>query len=142
MSGLCYIGGAIGYARSRSLYSVVAGVTIGSAYALCGMRIQEGMSYGYEGATGELATFRSFCGWHLVSKIYILQERRWLCSEQHSRENWFERTHELVLELTIPGYLPFNRRAIRTRLPVPIVLSVAATATAAYYGKQVKEFSA
>jgi hypothetical protein len=32
---------------------MVAGLAFGSAYTLAGMRIQEGMSYGYEGAAGE-----------------------------------------------------------------------------------------
>lgn len=52
MSGLCFLGGAIGYARTRSVPSLVGGVVIGSAYALMGHRIQEGMSYGHEGAAG------------------------------------------------------------------------------------------
>lgn len=31
---------------------MVGGLALGSAYTLAGMRIQEGMSYGYEGAAG------------------------------------------------------------------------------------------
>lgn len=59
MSGLCFAGGAFGYAKTRSIPSMVAGLGIGSLYALSGMRIREGMSYGYEGAAGELVFF--FC---------------------------------------------------------------------------------
>jgi uncharacterized membrane protein (UPF0136 family) len=54
MSTLCFLGGAIGYARTRSIPSMVAGLAIGSLYALSGLRMREGMSYGYEGAAGEL----------------------------------------------------------------------------------------
>ncbi|KAI5453593.1 hypothetical protein NCC49_005417 [Naganishia albida] len=52
MSTLCFLGGAIGYARTRSIPSMVAGLAIGSLYALSGLRMREGMSYGYEGAAG------------------------------------------------------------------------------------------
>jgi hypothetical protein len=31
---------------------MVAGLTLGSLFMLSGLRIREGMSYGYEGATG------------------------------------------------------------------------------------------
>lgn len=53
MSTLCFLGGAIGYARTRSIPSMVAGLAIGSLYALSGLRMREGLSYGYEGAAGE-----------------------------------------------------------------------------------------
>jgi hypothetical protein len=32
---------------------MVAGLALGSMFMLSGLRIKEGMSYGYEGATGE-----------------------------------------------------------------------------------------
>jgi len=52
MGTLCFIGGAAGYARTRSIPSMFAGLTLGSLFMLSGMRIREGMSYGYEGAAG------------------------------------------------------------------------------------------
>jgi uncharacterized membrane protein (UPF0136 family) len=53
MGTLCFVGGAAGYARTRSIPSMVAGLALGSMFMLSGLRIKEGMSYGYEGATGE-----------------------------------------------------------------------------------------
>ncbi|KAG7561887.1 hypothetical protein FFLO_02704 [Filobasidium floriforme] len=52
MGTLCFVGGAAGYARTRSIPSMVAGLALGSMFMLSGLRIKEGMSYGYEGATG------------------------------------------------------------------------------------------
>lgn len=48
MAGLCAVGGSIGFARTRSVPSLVAGLTVGALYAYGGYRIQEGQDYGYE----------------------------------------------------------------------------------------------
>ncbi|UZJ52631.1 hypothetical protein CBS101457_001951 [Exobasidium rhododendri] len=48
MAGLCAIGGAMGFARTKSVPSLVAGLTVGALYGYGGYRIQEGQSYGYE----------------------------------------------------------------------------------------------
>jgi uncharacterized membrane protein (UPF0136 family) len=48
MAGLCAVGGAMGFARTRSIPSLVAGLTVGALYGYGGYRIQEGQAYGYE----------------------------------------------------------------------------------------------
>lgn len=48
MAGLCAVGGVIGYSRTRSVSSIVAGLSVGAIYAIGGWRIQEGKDYGYE----------------------------------------------------------------------------------------------
>lgn len=48
MAGVCAVGGAVGYARTRSVPSIVAGLSVGAIYAYGGWRIQEGKDYGYE----------------------------------------------------------------------------------------------
>lgn len=51
MAVLCSIGGSIGYARTRSLPSLVAGVSVGLLYAFSGFRIHHSAAYGIETAT-------------------------------------------------------------------------------------------
>lgn len=48
MAGLCAIGGSIGFARTRSVPSLVAGLGVGALYAVGAYRIREGYSFGYE----------------------------------------------------------------------------------------------
>lgn len=50
MAALCVLGGGIGFARTGSKPSLVAGVSVGILYALAGYRISNGASYGIEGA--------------------------------------------------------------------------------------------
>ncbi|CDZ98773.1 Predicted membrane protein [Phaffia rhodozyma] len=50
LSGLCFVGGIIGFSRTRSIPSIVGGFALGSLFAISGMRIQEGLDYGYETA--------------------------------------------------------------------------------------------
>jgi len=48
LSALTATGGIIGYARTGSLPSVIAGCTVGALYALGGYRIQNNQPYGVE----------------------------------------------------------------------------------------------
>lgn len=48
MAALCSVGGLIGFAKTRSVPSIVAGVGVGALYAFGGYRIREGQNYGYE----------------------------------------------------------------------------------------------
>lgn len=57
---------------------MVAGLAIGSMYVLSGLRMREGMSYGYEGAAGEYF-FLGLKGFIRVLGRWI--EARWGCVE-------------------------------------------------------------
>lgn len=46
MSGLCFTGGILGFARTRSVPSLVAGIGLGSLYAVSGMRIRVSLGEG------------------------------------------------------------------------------------------------
>ncbi|PWN23299.1 hypothetical protein BCV69DRAFT_310769 [Microstroma glucosiphilum] len=48
MAALTSIGGTIGFLKTRSVPSLVAGVGVGVVYALAGTRIKSGQDYGYE----------------------------------------------------------------------------------------------
>ncbi|KDN52601.1 hypothetical protein K437DRAFT_277489 [Tilletiaria anomala UBC 951] len=48
MAALCSIGGIIGYSRTRSIPSLVAGITVGALYGFGGYRIKNGGDYGYD----------------------------------------------------------------------------------------------
>ncbi|KAJ3124234.1 hypothetical protein HK098_001296 [Nowakowskiella sp. JEL0407] len=51
MGGICSVGGVIGYAKSKSLPSLIAGVSFGSLFAISGYLISKNKDYGVELAT-------------------------------------------------------------------------------------------
>ncbi|PWN41715.1 hypothetical protein IE81DRAFT_324203 [Ceraceosorus guamensis] len=55
MAALCGIGGLIGFAKTRSVPSIVAGLGVGALYAVGGYRIKSGGDYGYEICAGASA---------------------------------------------------------------------------------------
>ncbi|KAJ2002345.1 hypothetical protein GGI04_003377, partial [Coemansia thaxteri] len=93
MAGLCAVGGAIGYAKGRSIPSLVAGAGIGAVYFYAGRRIQNNQDYG----------------------------------------------HELALAASSLLLFAMGPKALRTRAPVPTVMSVLGTASAGYYTKKTYE---
>ncbi|EIN09654.1 hypothetical protein PUNSTDRAFT_143143 [Punctularia strigosozonata HHB-11173 SS5] len=55
MGGLCLFGGLSGFARRRSIPSLVAGVGVGALYLWSAETIRKGESNGLEGALGASA---------------------------------------------------------------------------------------
>ncbi|RXW17771.1 hypothetical protein EST38_g8070 [Candolleomyces aberdarensis] len=55
MSGLCIIGGVTGFARTKSIPSLVAGVGVGLLYLWSADAIRKGTNNGIEGALGASA---------------------------------------------------------------------------------------
>ncbi|KAJ7509657.1 transmembrane proteins 14C-domain-containing protein, partial [Mycena galericulata] len=55
MGGICILGGIAGFARTRSVPSLVAGVGVGALYLWAGERIRRGQPNGIEGALGASA---------------------------------------------------------------------------------------
>ncbi|AFR93714.1 hypothetical protein J008_01590 [Cryptococcus neoformans] len=56
LSGLSVAGGIVAYTRYSSFPALVASLGIGSAMMISGMRIRDGMDYGYESAAASSAT--------------------------------------------------------------------------------------
>ncbi|KAI8342954.1 transmembrane proteins 14C-domain-containing protein [Chlamydoabsidia padenii] len=52
MSALCFAGGIAGFARTRSIPSLVAGIGIGGLYGAAGYLIKENANGGHEMAVG------------------------------------------------------------------------------------------
>ncbi|KAI8086202.1 transmembrane proteins 14C-domain-containing protein [Halteromyces radiatus] len=52
MSALCVVGGITGYSRTRSIPSLVAGISVGALYGVAGYIIKENRDYGHELAVG------------------------------------------------------------------------------------------
>ncbi|KAJ7210386.1 transmembrane proteins 14C-domain-containing protein, partial [Mycena pura] len=55
MGGFCILGGIAGFARTRSVPSLVAGVGVGALYLWAGDRIRKGQPNGIEAAIGASA---------------------------------------------------------------------------------------
>ncbi|KAF9652804.1 hypothetical protein BDM02DRAFT_3126235 [Thelephora ganbajun] len=49
---LSLIGGVIGFARKRSVPSLIGGLSVGGLYIWSGLALQNGQPYGLEGALG------------------------------------------------------------------------------------------
>ncbi|KAJ2719749.1 hypothetical protein GGI07_005026 [Coemansia sp. Benny D115] len=93
MAGICAVGGAIGYAKGKSIPSLVAGVGLGAAYWYAGTRIQNNENYG----------------------------------------------HDLALATSSLLLFAMGPKALRTRAPVPVAMSVLGTGAAGYYSKKAYE---
>ncbi|KAJ1974080.1 hypothetical protein H4R35_003784 [Dimargaris xerosporica] len=50
MATLCAVGGVIGFARTRSVISLAAGIGIGAAFGVSGYLIQNNKDWGHEAA--------------------------------------------------------------------------------------------
>ncbi|KAI8365450.1 transmembrane proteins 14C-domain-containing protein [Choanephora cucurbitarum] len=95
MAGLCAAGGIAGFARTRSVPSLVAGLGVGALYGTAGYLMQENKDYGHETA---------------VAASVVLGG----------------------------AMIP---RAVKTRKPVPVALSLISLAAGSYYVKKVIEYS-
>ncbi|KAI8983817.1 transmembrane proteins 14C-domain-containing protein [Pilobolus umbonatus] len=95
LAGLCAIGGVAGFARTRSLPSLVAGLGVGALYGTAGYLIKRNEDYGHETAV-------------------------------------------VASTLLAGSMIP---RAIKTKKPVPIALSLISLAAGGYYVKKVIEYS-
>ncbi|KAL9544177.1 hypothetical protein MBANPS3_007755 [Mucor bainieri] len=95
LAGLCAVGGVAGFAKTRSIPSLVAGLGVGALYGAAGYLIQQNRDYGHETAVA---------------------------------------ASTLLGGAMIP-------RALKTRKPVPIALSVISLAAGGYYVKKVIEYS-
>ncbi|CAN3355927.1 hypothetical protein DICA4_C01596 [Diutina catenulata] len=56
LSGLCLVGGVMGYSRKRSMPSLIAGLAFGGLYAVSGYLLKQNADYGLELALGSSAT--------------------------------------------------------------------------------------
>ncbi|KAI7906653.1 transmembrane proteins 14C-domain-containing protein [Cokeromyces recurvatus] len=95
LAGLCAAGGIAGFARTRSIPSLVAGLGVGILYGTAGYLIQQNKDYGHETA---------------------------------------------VAASTILGGAMIPR-ALKTRKPVPVALSVISIAAGSYYVKKIIDYS-
>ncbi|TPX65465.1 hypothetical protein SpCBS45565_g05121 [Spizellomyces sp. 'palustris'] len=62
LGGVCALGGYIGYQRTRSRPSLIAGLAFGALYTLSGYLIQNNLNYGIELATGTSALLLAAMG--------------------------------------------------------------------------------
>ncbi|KAI8058901.1 transmembrane proteins 14C-domain-containing protein [Thamnidium elegans] len=95
LAGLCAVGGVVGFAKTRSMPSLIAGLGVGALYGAAGYLIQQNKDYGHETAVAATT---------------------------------------LLGGAMIP-------RAIKTRKPVPIALSVISLAAGTYYVKKVIDYA-
>ncbi|KAK6342686.1 hypothetical protein TWF718_008079 [Orbilia javanica] len=95
LAALCSFGGAMGFARTGSIPSLVAGVGIGAMYGYSGYLLKKNANYGIELA--------------------------------------------ILASLVLGGAM--IPRAIKTRKPLPIAMSVLAITGGAYYIKKYREFN-
>ncbi|KAJ7148462.1 transmembrane proteins 14C-domain-containing protein [Mycena crocata] len=110
MGGLCIVGGVAGFARTRSVPSLVAGVGVGAVYLCAGDRIRRGEEHGLEAAVAASTLLLASTAPRLLRP----------------------RTHTLAPGVRAPVPAP-------GRAPVPLMLAAGALVAGGYYGRTVWE---